>query len=425
MRVLFISRHFPKNLQTDIHGGFKRIRMFIDVLKEIAQLDMLFYVPPHIDVSPSSVSELERLLSEHWNAEISLFLCPRFDYAGHISKRKLYAAGAFSLFRQLGYVDTCGPQHVQALEACLSRRPDMVFVHRLGSMCPLLLTREKLPCVFFDLDDIEHIAFIRNTGQLPKWYARLLYYTHLPALWWGEYKAIRLAHRTFVCSELDRFYLANRWRLPRVVTVPNAVTIPELQPLTPEPTLLFIGSYSYKPNVDAADFLIERVWPRVYRAMPTARLIVAGTPSNRIRGYGLDIPGVEFTGFVEDLDGLYGRSRVVCAPILSGGGTRVKIIEAAAYGKPIVSTRLGAEGLEMRDGDELLLRDDPESFAEACLKLLEDVTLCNQLGSAARARTVQCYERMRVVRLIQKHFTEWATAHTTPQAVSSRIGDLG
>jgi glycosyltransferase involved in cell wall biosynthesis len=401
MRVLFISRHFPKNLQTDVHSTFKRIRMFIDVIKEIAQLDMLFYVSPDIDVSPSSVSELERLLSEHWNAEISLFLCPRFEE--HISKWKLYATGAFSLFSQVGYVDTCGPRHVQALEACLSRRPDMVFVHRLGSMCPLLLTREKLPYIFFDLDDIEHIAFIRNVRQRPKWYSRLLYYTHLPAIWWGEYRAIRLAHRTFVCSELDRSYLANRWRLAGVVTVPNAITIPQPQPLTPESTLLFIGSYRYKPNIDAAEFLIEKVWPRIYREMPTARLIIAGTPSNRIRGYGLGIPGVEFTGFVKDLDELYRRSRVVCAPVLSGGGTRLKIIEAAAYGKPIVSTRIGAEGIEMRNGFELLLRDDPDSFAEACLRLLSDTALCERLGTAARAIAVQRYDQTNIKRLIKKY----------------------
>jgi glycosyltransferase involved in cell wall biosynthesis len=218
-----------------------------------------------------------------------------------------------------------------------------------------------------------------------------------------------MAHRTFVCSELDRLYLTNRLRLPRVVTVPNAVTIPEPQPLTPEPTLLFIGSYSYKPNVDAAEFLVEQVWPRISRAMPKARLIIAGANPNRIHGYSSGIPGVEFTGFVEDLDGLYGRSRVVCVPILSGGGTRVKIIEAAAYGKPIVSTTLGAEGLEMRDGYELLLRDDPDSFAEACLKLLNDPIICNRLGSAARAMVVQHYDQAKIKRLIHRYLEKEQT----------------
>jgi glycosyltransferase involved in cell wall biosynthesis len=185
--------------------------------------------------------------------------------------------------------------------------------------------------------------------------------------------------------------------------VPNAVTIPDEQPLTSEKTLLFIGSYRNQPNVEAAEFLIEKVWPRVRRGVPEARLIIAGSPPENIRGYRQDMPAVEFTGFVDDLTALYQRSRVVCAPIFSGAGTRVKIIEAAAFGKPIVSTRLGAEGIEMRDGREISLRDDPNSFAEACLRLLTDPALCEQLGAAAHATAVRHYDRTKVVRLIQRY----------------------
>jgi glycosyltransferase involved in cell wall biosynthesis len=306
-----------------------------------------------------------------------------------------------SFFKQGGYIGISGPQQIQALEDRLQDKPDAIFVHRLNAMCPHLLTRQTLPPIFFDLDDIEHVRLIRTIRQLSRWHTRLLNYSYVPALCWGENRAIRLAQRTFVCSELDRSYLTNRWHLPGIVTIPNAVTIPELPPLTSEPTLLFLGSYKYQPNVDAAEFLMKQVWPHVYRAMSKARLIIAGAWPEKLRSYGLAIPGVEFTGFVEDLGGLYRRSRVVCAPVFAGGGTRVKIIEAAAYGKPIIATRIGAEGLEMRHGHELLLHDDAVSFAEACLKLLTDSTLCERLGTAARAIAVQRYDRAKVVRLIQ------------------------
>jgi glycosyltransferase involved in cell wall biosynthesis len=379
--------------------------MFIDVTKESAQIDMLFYVAPDVDVSPSSVSDLERSFSRYWNAEIRLFLCPRSVHRNYVSKRKLYGTGIFSFLNQLGYIDTSGTQQVQAFEGCLSRGPDAIFVHRLGSMCPLLLVNRTLPKVFFDLDDIEHVAFARGIGQLSKWRSRLLSYAYLPALLLGELRAIRSADLTFVCSEVDRRYLTDRFHLKHVVTIPNAVAMPEGQPVTPDSTLLFIGSYRYKPNIDAAQLLIENVWPRVYSAIPEARLIIAGAPPERIPGYGLNIPGVKFTGFVKDLDALYRQSRVVCAPIRSGGGTRVKIIEAAAYGKAIVSTRLGAEGIQMRDGQELLLRDDPQSFAEACIQLIQDYSLCQRLGAAARARAIQSYDRDKVMQLIQKYMT--------------------
>jgi glycosyltransferase involved in cell wall biosynthesis len=403
MQVLFISRHFPHDTHSLVHGVFKRMSMFIDAIKEIAHLDMLFYVRPDMDVSPSTVSALERSLSRHWNAKLRLFLCPRLTREGTPSKWRLYGAGVSSFFRQAGYMDMSGPPQVQALEACLRHKPDVVFAHRLASMCPLLLTREILPPIYFDLDDIEHVAFLRRISRRAKWRTKLLYYSHVPALWWGEYRAIRLAWRTFVCSELDRSYLKNCWRLPGVVTVPNTIISREVWPLPSGPTLLFLGSYSHRPNIDAAEYLIQQIWPHVYRAMPEARLIIAGALPERIEGYDIGVPGVEFTGFVDDLDALYQRSRVVCAPILSGSGTRVKIVEAAAYGKPMVATRLGAEGLDMQDDEELMLRDDAVSFAEACLKLLKDDTLCKQLGAAARAKAVRCYDRVEVVRLIQRY----------------------
>ena len=172
MRVLFVSQHLPSDLRILVHGVFKRMRMFIDAIKEIADLDMLFYVRPDMDVSPSAVSTAERALSRHWNAAIRLFLCPRFDHGGVLSKWQLYGAGAFSFFRQVGYADTSGPQQVQALEACLRHHPDAIFAHRLGSMCPLLLTREALPPIFFDLDDIEHVAFLRSINQQSSWRTR-------------------------------------------------------------------------------------------------------------------------------------------------------------------------------------------------------------------------------------------------------------
>jgi glycosyltransferase involved in cell wall biosynthesis len=92
--------------------------------------------------------------------------------------------------------------------------------------------------------------------------------------------------------------------------------------------------------------------------------------------------------------------------LLRGGGTRIKIIEAAAYGKPIAATRLGAEGLDMRDGHELLLRDDPESFAQACIQLLSDFALCERLGHAAYESVIRHYDRANIISLIQTYLRE-------------------
>jgi glycosyltransferase involved in cell wall biosynthesis len=273
-------------------------------------------------------------------------------------------------------------------------------------MTPILQTRKALPPVYFDLDDIEHVAFERGLRYTRKFSSKMLSYLLLPALSRGEYKAIRLARRTFVCSDVDRKYLENRWGLKSVVKIPNAVEIPESQPMTSEQTLLFLGSYNHKPNIDAAEFLIRKIWPLVQRELPKANLIVAGSPPERLPSYRSSMQNVRFPGFVEDIDDLYRQSRVVCTPILSGSGTRVKIIEAAAYGKPIVSTRIGAEGIEMQDEHEILLRDNPKSISEACIRLLNDYALCKHMGETARRAVVYKYDQKKIKQMIQGLFKE-------------------
>ncbi|MBC2709800.1 MAG: glycosyltransferase family 4 protein [Desulfosarcina sp.] len=406
MRFLIVSRSFPENLATDIHGVFKRFKMLLDAIKEIAEIDLLYYVPPGTNISPFSVAQLKRSISTHFEAPIRLFLCERSDNRNLNSKFIGYGLGAFSIVRQPAYSNTAGAVQVRAFEACLHYNPDAVFVHRLGSMCPLLKTRKALPPVFFDLDDIEHVAFKRGLRYLGSMRSKLLNMLLFPALYRGEYKAIQLAHRTFVCSDNDLEYLTHLWRLKGVVKIPNAVEIPSVQPISSEQTLLFLGTYQYKPNIDAAEYLIQEVWPLVHKELPKATLIIAGSSPNRISTYRSDAKSVRFSGFVEDLEGLYRQSRVVCAPILSGSGTRVKILEAAAHGKPIVSTKIGAEGLQMRDDYDIMIRDDPKSFADACIRLLNDHDLCKKFGAAARAVVLKKYDKTKIKRMIQEIIKE-------------------
>ena len=403
MRVLIVSNHFPTKSSNSNHGVHKRLKMFIEAISDIAEIDVLFFVPRGVSTSSDAVIKTEQSLSMHFNTSIRLFLCERFDYKKSLAKWRLYFTGAFSILHQPNNISTASMQQVHALESCLCYKPDAIFVHRLSAMSPILVTRKSLPPIFFDLDDIEHLAFKRGIRYIRKAHTRLLNYFLLPALFWGQYRSIHISNRTFVCSEVDRRLLVNRYRLKGVVSIPNAVRIPDPQPIASEQAILFIGSYFHKPNIDAAEFLIKEIWPQVHAGLPSARLIIAGSPHEKIPSYRFDTPGIRFTGFAADLDGLYRKVRVVCAPILSGSGTRVKIIEAAAYGKAIVSTVLGAEGIEMNHGHEIFLHDDPSSFAKACIKLLSDPELCDRMGSAARAVVVAKYNKTKVQRLIQKN----------------------
>ena len=274
----------------------------------------------------------------------------------------------------------------------------------LHSVSPVLLTSKKLPPVFFDLDDIEHVKFRREIGQPPFWMGKLFYYLHIPALMLGERRVVRLARKTFVCSDLDRNYLSRLFNVRSVVSIANSVDIPErISDTVNSKQLLFIGTYSYAPNIAAAEFLIDRVWPLVRKSVPDARLLIVGNRPENIPSYQAQPEGVKFSGFLSALDEAYNDTQVVCCPVLSGGGTRLKIIEAAAYGKAVVSTRVGAEGLEFQDDHEIIFRDGEAGFADACIQLLKDPERCRELGSHARDKTISLYDREQIISAITEH----------------------
>ncbi len=402
MKFLFITTDAPTDIATAFAGIQRRMAMFIEVLGQIGQLDILLYVAPDIDCSPASIAKREHDLSKHWQVNINLFQCPKFEPYPSVPLWQQQVGGIFNFFQQPPFIRTSETQQIQALEACLDRQPDAIFVHRLHAMCPLLLTRRSLPPIFFDLDDIEHIKLIRSIEQPPVRIKTRLYYSHVPALRQQECRAVQLSTRTFICSSRDRAYLEKRWNLPGITVIPNAISIPKSQPITSELTMLLIGTYTYPPNLQAANFLIEQVFPLIQEKAPHAKLIIAGKSPEKIRAYKKGFAGVEFAGFVNDLDALYSRSRVICCPIFFGGGTRVKMVEAAAYGKPIVATSIGAEGLELIPDEDFILRDSPSEFAEACVELLKNDALCSQLGARARAKAIEHYDRSNVIALTRQ-----------------------
>jgi glycosyltransferase involved in cell wall biosynthesis len=404
LQVLFISDSFPLNVTRSIHGIFKRMELFLHALTDHATLNMFFFVPAKFDITPSIVEKYRVEISKSWKISCQLKLFPKADIYENQNKWSEYGAGIFDFFKQSAYFATSGRAQVAALIDSLSENPDIIFVHRLNSFCPLLKIKEKLPPIYFDLDDIEHKKFFRDLNQPPKWMAKNLLYLHIPALLWGEHKAIRLSECTVVCSEQDKRYLEKICRRNSIVAIPNAVRIPNGVKVPNDQTVLFLGDYWYKPNANAAEYIIENIWPAIQSEIPEAKLILAGKNPQYIKYYKSDLSKVEFTGFINELDSLYNRTRVVCTPIFSGGGTRFKILEAAAYGKSIVSTSIGVEGIGMVNEKHFIMRNNAQSMADACIRLLKDYKLCEQIGKEARELVANNYQKDKIVQLIQKNF---------------------
>jgi glycosyltransferase involved in cell wall biosynthesis len=197
-----------------------------------------------------------------------------------------------------------------------------------------------------------------------------------------------------VCSGENRKYLLSflpqlEGRVDDTLRAGIDAAVHDFRPRGREPyTMLFLGSFRHTPNQEALDWFAWKVMPLVVKACPNARLAIVGSdPPPR---HSLPVPeeNLDIRGFVEDAREPLARYAVFVCPILSGSGVRVKLLEAFAAGMPVVSTRLGAEGLAENDGDVCLLADDPQEFADRVVRLFEHPDEGEKMAERARAAVI-------------------------------------
>jgi glycosyltransferase involved in cell wall biosynthesis len=184
----------------------------------------------------------------------------------------------------------------------------------------------------------------------------------------------------------------------RLRYVPNVVDVEAIRPVTPsagERRAIFVANFAYAPNREGLRFLLERVFPRVWSELPDATLtLVGGGLEDPPQGD----PRVQATGFVDDLAHAYGRASCAVVPLLQGGGTPLKFVEALAYAVPVIATRRAAAGLDVRDGEHCLLADGEEQFAAAVIRVLRDGA--QDLGRHGRELAAERYSIEALGRLL-------------------------
>jgi glycosyltransferase involved in cell wall biosynthesis len=180
------------------------------------------------------------------------------------------------------------------------------------------------------------------------------------------------AEESWMVSEADLAAARELYPQARLRYVPNVVDVSSIAPVTPnlaERRAIFVANFVYEPNRNGLRFLLEDVLPRVWEDLPDAKLLLVGKGLEDQR---LDDPRVERAGFVEDLAEVYGRASCAVVPLLQGGGTPLKFVEALAYGLPVVATRRAGAGLAVTDRVDCLLADDGQGFAAALTDVLRD-----------------------------------------------------
>jgi glycosyltransferase involved in cell wall biosynthesis len=265
----------------------------------------------------------------------------------------------------------------------LNRLNDFDLIWLLNSRTPNILSKWYWPRSVLDIDDLPSV-FQRTICQngaclsekvkagIQMWLSR-----RRECFWRERFDVLS------VCSEADRQYLGGG---EHIHVIPNGFERPTQEPVcnpTDPPRIGFIGLYSYSPNLEGMKWFLRECWPLVKRAIPNACLRLVGKDTNGpLRP---DAPDIDALGYVDDPVDEIATWSAMIVPVIHGAGTRVKIAEAFSRKCPIISTRVGAYGYDVKNGRELLLADDPKEFAAACVSLIRDRAAASAMADRAYA----------------------------------------
>lgn len=281
---------------------------------------------------------------------------------------------------------------------------DMAFCFRIRNY-PMLRQLEQhagvtAKRVFVDFDDIESITLAR---ELPFLRQRLGRENSLVAKL-ERIETLRLENKIqrevdviSVCSNHDRQNLLRRPGRASIAVVPNSFPLKPALASSQETgvaRLLFLGTLSYPPNEDAILHFCASIYPIIRRELgdKVSLTIVGRRPRPCVQALG-QTAGIVVTGGVDSVEPFYAAADLVVAPIRFGGGTRIKILEALSYGRAVVSTTIGAEGLDLEDKYDIVLADDSHTFASECIELLRNRNRRHSLANSGRSKVTSLYDR--------------------------------
>lgn len=283
-----------------------------------------------------------------------------------------------------------------AVVGLLGGEPRLLVAMHASPIAVARRIRRPMDRLVYDLNDAEDLKLVRSVdeGQPssrrgPGLWPRLRNRIDVRAWRTFQAEAVAASDLSLVCSELD---LERFSGFGNAVVAPNGTEVRSTHAVGRDRNrLLFVGQLSYRPNERAAIRLAERVLPLVRSAVPEATVRLVGT-----HGAGVSAlrarPGVEVTGFVEDLDPEWAQAAMLVVPLTSGGGTRLKILDALGRGVPVVSTTIGAEGIAGIDGIHFRLADTDAALAAAVVALLQDPRAADAMAARGQELVRERYQ---------------------------------
>ncbi len=284
----------------------------------------------------------------------------------------------------------------------LAAGPDVVLVDFPHAHVLLPPAMSWPPLVMFT-HNVEAEIFERH-AEVAKGPMRLVWQSQARKMRRFEGDCLQSYDAVIAVSKRDAEKLASDYQLHRVDTIDTGVDLDfyPYAPPTPVPAdggrLVFSGAMDSRSNIDGVNWLIDAIWPRIAAARPNAELVVVGRNPPEALVAKAAGQRIRFTGFVDDIRPHVAAADVSVISLRVGSGTRIKAFEAMALGRPVVSTALGTEGLDITPGTHFLMEDEPGAFADAVLRLLGEHGTAREMAQAARARLEERFSWRHVAR---------------------------
>ncbi|PYM56069.1 MAG: glycosyl transferase family 1 [Candidatus Rokuibacteriota bacterium] len=347
------------------------------------------------------------------------------EYPAGARWRRLYQARSI-IGQAYNYYTCYSRQMVRALTALLARRSFDVVQTEFSQMAYYRIHGDAVRIV--DEHNVEYRLLERTWRQERDPLRRVYTYVQARKFRRDELAACRRADAVLTTSEADRQILASELSGTPTRVVPNGVDTeffsPGDRPEDPN-RLLFTGAMNYAPNADGIASFCSEILPRIQAARPETTLAIVGKepppPIRRLAG-----DRIVVTGTVPDVRPWMQQAGVFVVPLRVGSGTRLKILEALACGRAVVSTSVGCEGLEVTDGEDILIADTAPAFADAVIRCLRDPTLRRELGARGRALVERRYRWDAIARDLSGFYRELSEARRAssigPRAAASWEG---
>ena len=379
MKTLFLSPTVPFPL-TD--GG--RIRVF-NLLKQIAEKsDVTLLALETQPTDAEGVAQLQQL-------GLQVHLVPNAPTLPRVSFRTL--VNAFLKRQPITVARYDLPVYRQKFRELVATE-NFDLVHYEMFHTAQFQTEVDLPSVLSQ-QNVDSAIWRRLCGETANPFYKFAYWTQQLAFQRYE-RVLSPKFDAVTCtSDIDAAVFQRHCAADTIEIIPNGVDVTHYQPdFTSEAPahLIYIGSMDWYPNEDAVAFFADEVLPGIQDKVPDVQFsIVGGNPSARVQRL-TEREGVVVTGRVPEIKPYFAEATVFVVPLRIGSGTRLKILEALAMGKAIVSTSVGAEGLDLKDGEEIFIADEPTAFADAVTQLLTDASLRRRIGENGRARVERDYD---------------------------------